>query len=146
MRTLIAIVSALTLVSLAPAQDCATLSISQTNGDVSIELTTDGSEQALGIIALGMTEGNTSIDFGPLGSLELGLAMPFVPLPIGFTDMTGDVSRAFTVPPGLPALDLFAQGFTAELSIGLGDGTFPLIPMIGWSFCTSNVVPVQIGH
>lgn len=145
MRSLIAVLSTLTLSALVPAQDCATLSISQTGTDVSIELTTDGGERALGIIALGMTEGNTSIDFGPLGSLELGLAMPFAPLPIGFTDMSGDVSRGFTVPPGLPAFDLFAQGFTAELSLALGAG-FPPMPTIGWDFCTSNVVPVQIGH
>lgn len=143
MRLLLPFLASLTLAAIAPAQDCANLTVSQNNSEITFELTSDGDDNALAIIAIGKTEGNTSISFGPLGSLELGLAMPFAPIPIGFTS-DGDASRSFTVPSGIPAMELFAQGLTAELTIGLDMGNIPPMPMIGWDFCTSNVVGFQL--
>lgn len=143
MRSFLPLIASLTLVALAPAQDCGNLSVNQNDSEVSFELTTDGGEGVIAIVAIGKTEGSTSIDFGPLGSLELGLAMPFAPLPIGLTDADGDTSRSFPLPAGVPQLDLFAQGVTAELTMGMGD-SFPPIPMIGFDFCTSNVVGFQL--
>ena len=90
-------------------------------------------------------EGPTAISLGMLGmlgTLELGLQMPFLPLPMGFTDGNGDVSRTIHVPAGLQhSMDLFAQAFTASLDFQPG-----MPPTIALTFCTSGVEAFHIGN
>ncbi|HEU4419885.1 MAG TPA: hypothetical protein VFT55_13215 [Planctomycetota bacterium] len=124
----------------ASAQSCATLTVAGT-GAPGTTLTFDFDGQASGafaFLAVGATQGTTSIPFGPFGTLTLGLASPFLSLPIGITNASGDVSLAVPVPNGFPAsLDLFAQGVTAELTF--------TPPTIALTFCTSNVAGFHIG-
>jgi hypothetical protein len=124
----------------ASAQTCATMTVAGTGAPgTSLTFNFDGQASgAFAFLAVGATQGTTSIPFGPLGTLTLGLDSPFLSLPLGMTDASGDVSVSIPVPNGFPAsLDLFAQGVTAELTF--------TPPIIGLTFCTSNVVGFHIG-
>lgn len=168
MRSLIPFAASLAFCALAPAQDpCANLSVSgdgSPGSDITFELTTDGSGSAIAFVMIGKTAAD------PAGSghfsipgLDLGLEPPFIPLPLGMTDMGGDISRTFTVPMGLnlPELDLLAQGMAVEFSFmfpfggmfgggggGIPGGTFgggSWMDFFMFSFCTSDLVGFQIG-
>lgn len=119
---------------------CATLSMQGNGSPVSIltlDLMTDGGAGSFAFLVVGTTEGSTSFHFGSLGTLDLGLSMPFIPVFMGFTDPSGDVSLSAVLPPNfdLSGLGLLAQGFTAKLALVLG---FP--PGLTFDFCTSAVV------
>ena len=100
---------------------------------------TGGAAEAPAIVFVGPNEGNFSINLGPLGSLDLGLAPPFIPLFMGLTDGSGDATLEFDLPPAtLPQIDLFAQGTTIEFTPP--DRGPPSI-----DFCTSDVEAFSIG-
>ena len=130
----------------ASAQSCATLTVAGT-GAPGTTLTFNFDGQASGafaFLAVGATQGTTSIPFGPLGTLTLGLDAPFLTLPLGMTNASGDASASIPVPNGFPlSLDLFAQGLTAELTITPPSPPNP--PTISLTFCTSNVAGFHIG-
>jgi hypothetical protein len=126
---------------------CADLDVSGTGApgtDVVFSLT--GAEpRAFAMLVVGDAEGEFSITIGVLGTLELGLAAPFVPVPMGFTDGNGDASHTLRIPPHWPhSLDLFAQGFSARLVVEPPSGP-PSGPPVSLSFCTSDVEPFHVG-
>ena len=130
----------------ASAQSCATLSVSGTGAPgTTLTFNLDGQASgAFAFLAVGMTQGTTSIPFGPLGTLTLGLASPLLTLPLGPTNASGDASVSIAVPNGITlGLDLFGQGVTAELTFTPPSPPTP--PVIGLTFCTSNVVGFHFG-
>lgn len=135
------------LAATASAQSCATLTVSGTGAPgTTLQFNLDGQASgAFAFLAVGMTQGTTSIPLGPLGTLTLGLASPLLTLPLGMTNASGDASVSVPVPNGFPvSLDMFAQGLTAELTITPPSPPTP--PSISLSFCTSNVVGFHIGN
>ncbi len=148
MRRLIPLFASLALTALAPAQECATLTITG-NGAPGTDLTfelTDAPSGTVAFLVFGKTAGSTSLGFGPLGTLDLGLAAPFIPVPMGLTDDGGAASSTIPVPAGFDhaVLDLLVQGLTAELKISMAMGTG--WPSLSLDFCTSNVAGFQIGN
>ena len=137
MRLILPSLLFVSLAAMASAQTCATLTVTG-SGAPGTDLTfaLNGAANSPALLAIGDTAGTTTFNFGPLGSLTLGLAQPFVPLPLGLTDASGNVSRTVSIPAGLPAADLFGQGLTV---------TFTLPPTLGLSFCTSNVAAFHVG-
>jgi len=126
-----------TFASTLAAQSCAQLTVTGTGAPgTTLALALHGDARALAFVAIGDTQGATTIHFGNLGTLNLDLATPFLPLPLGMTDANGDAAVSLPIPAGVPARDLFAQGLTA---------TFTVVPHLGLSFCTSNVVAFHIG-
>jgi hypothetical protein len=117
----------------AAAQTCS-LSISSSGSSLTFAF--QGAASSPALMAIGDTEGTTTLSFGPLGSLTLGLAQPFLFAPIGFTDASGAATLTVNVPANIPSADLFAQG------VGV---TFTPPPNFGLSFCTTAVVPFHIG-
>ena len=99
---------------------------------------TGADADSLAFLFIGETAGSTTLNFGMLGSLTVGLDTPFIPLPFGFTDMAGDLSQTFSVPAmaTLPDTTVTAQAVTVDFSFGMG--------MPSLSFCVSNPVTVTI--
>lgn len=134
----LALATALTA-GLAQAQACSSLTVTGSGApgsDLDFALTGAGAN-AFALAAIGETAGSTSIQFGALATLDLGLDRPFFVLPLGRTDTNGDVTQTFTV-PNVPSMqNLNAQAFTADISF--------MPPTIGLTFCTSDVVAFTIG-
>jgi hypothetical protein len=127
----------------ASAQACATLTVTGTGAPgTSLTFDLDGTDAgAFAILAVGQTQGTTTIPLGPLGSLTLGLATPFIPLPLGFTNATGDLSRTISIPTGVTwGIDLFGQGVTADYTFSPGPP-----PTFSISFCASTVASFHVG-
>jgi hypothetical protein len=125
---------------------CADLSISGTGAPgTTLTFALTGAEpNAHAWTMVGFTEGTTTINIGPLGSLELGLLEPFIPMPMGQTDANGDASNTIFVPPGIPfSLDLFAQAFSWSINVQHGP---PGPATVSLSFCTSGVESFHYGN
>jgi hypothetical protein len=134
MIRLLSVLAAVTLAAAASAQ--CTLSVSG-SGTSTITFSFNGPANSPAALAIGDTQGSTTFTFGPLGSLTLGLEMPFVPAPLGMTDGSGNASLTINVPAGVPSADLFAQG------VGI---TFtPVPPRPSLTFCTTSVEAFAIG-
>ena len=132
MRTLFL---SLALATAASAQ-CGTLSIAGTGAPgTTLTVSLHGSPTAIAFLVVGDTAGTTSIPLGTT-TLDLGIAMPFIPFGLGITNASGDVSQAFTIPSGIPTHTALGQGLTA---------TFGMPPNFALSICTSNVVSFTIG-
>lgn len=132
----------LALAATAHAQ-CSTLSITGTGAPgTSLTVSIDGTAAgAIAFLVVGETQGTTPVDLGQLGSFTLGLAAPFVPLPIGMTNAAGDASLSIPVPASFPgSLDLFAQGLTLAFSMGSGTP-----PTFSFAWCASNVGTLHAG-
>lgn len=148
LHSLLLACSAVAFAATAGAQ-CATLAVTGGAPGTVLTITIDGTgANKFAAVVVGDTTGSSSIPLGPLGTINLGLAEPFVPLPIGFTDANGDAVLSFPVPADFPAFDLFAQGITLGLpSIGPGGGGpgggGP--PSLGLIICTTDVVAFSIG-
>lgn len=130
--------SVLALAPIAAAQSsCGTLAITGSGAagttlDIGL---TGATANAFALVFVGENTGTTAIRLGPI-RLDLGLATPFFPVPLGRTDANGDASQSFTVPNAvMQQYALNAQAATVTLSI------FPF----RFSGCTSNVVPFTIG-
>jgi hypothetical protein len=131
------------LLAAAAQAQCSTLTATGTGAPgTSVTFALDGTDaHAFAFLVIGDTQGTTTINLGPIGTLTLGLAAPFAPLPIGLTDASGDISRAIPVPSAFPAsLDLFAQGVTIGFSFVVGPP-----PSVSFSLCASNVVGFHVG-
>lgn len=90
------------------------------------------------IVFLATQTGTTTIKIGPLGTLELGLKMPLIPLFLGVTNGSGTATRTISIPDGkIPEISLHAQGTTIKFEIRRGPPKLV--------FCTSNVVDFKIG-
>ena len=130
------ILASILLAATASAQTCCNLSVTGTS-TLTISLT-GAPPLSLALLALGGTAGTTVINIGSLATLNLGLAMPFVPVPIGMTNPQGSASVTLRIPASLPARDLVTQGIAASFSVTPA-AAFSL------SFCTSNVVAFHVG-
>ena len=106
---------------------CATLTVTGTGAPgTSLTFNVDGTAvHAFALLAVGETQGTTTIPLGQLGSLTLGLATPFIPLPLGFTNASGVTW----------GIDLFGQGVTAA---------YTFMPF-SVTFCASNVAGFHVG-
>ena len=120
------------------AQSCADLTVTGdgTSGTTLTFDLTGAQANAPAFLLLGATAGEFSIDLGPLGSIDLGLMPPFIPVPIGRSDDAGAASVAFDLPDrSMTQRTLNAQGMTLALSIR------PL----ALDVCTSDVEAFSIG-
>lgn len=133
--------AALALSSFAAAQTCSDLTLGGSGapgGTVTVDLT-GATANAPTFLFIGTTTGSTSIPVGPLGTLDLGLEMPFGVFPAGSTDANGALSLSLNVPPGqIPQTTLYVQATSLGFRINRGGP-----PTIG--FCTSDVESVTIG-
>ncbi|HEX5054378.1 MAG TPA: hypothetical protein VFZ65_21550 [Planctomycetota bacterium] len=139
LKQLISLLSVGMLATAISAQSCSALTITGAGTPgTTLSINLDG-PPAMGfaLLAVGSTQGSTAINLGPLGTLNLDLEMPFLPLPLGMTDANGDVSRSFAIPASVsfPAVSLFGQGVITS---------FSMMPF-GISFCTSDVVAFSVG-
>ena len=57
---------------------------------------------AISFLGAGPTLGTTTFNLGPLTTFSVGLAQPFIILPMGMTDASGNVSLSASVPANLP--------------------------------------------
>lgn len=140
------ILASILLAATASAQTCCNLSVTGTS-TLTVSLT-GAPPLSFALLALGGTAGTTVISYyltppwqvpgGSLATLNLGLAMPFVPVPMGMTNPQGSASVTIRIPATLPARDLVTQGIAASFSI-TPPAAFSL------SFCTSNVVAFHVG-
>lgn len=125
----------------AATAQCAALSVTGSGAPgTAVTLTIDGTAaHAFAFVAIGDTQGTTSIPLGPLGTLDLGLAFPFIPVPVGLTDAAGDASLTINVPTQFTgSLDLFGQGVTIGFSFS------PPTPPT-FTLCATNVVAFHVG-
>lgn len=111
-------------------RNCSTLTITGPGTpSTSLSLDLNGEANAFAYMLIGVTHGLTSFNYGPLGTLELGIASPFLTAPLGMTDGNGDASLIINLPgSGLANTSFLAQGLTIEVLAG---------PTL--SFCTSPV-------
>jgi hypothetical protein len=144
MRTATVFLS-LCLLSAPALAEGSTLTVSTTDnmdGTQTVEIDVTGSiPDALVLLAVGQTAGETTFTFGPLGTLTLGLAQPFALPAIGFADGDGNVSLDATAPTAVD-VDLLAQavGFQLVMNIPPAPGEIP----VQLEFCTSNVAMVSL--
>ena len=123
------------LAATASAQ-CSSLAATNNAGAVTLDMTGAGA-MSFSFFLVGDTTGTTPISIGNLGSVTLGLAAPFVPVPAGWTDMNGDVSLTFDLPATLPAGDYYAQGLSIGFNITPGTG-------VTFDLCESNVETITV--
>jgi len=128
------------------AQNCATLAVTGNGAPgTTLSFSIDGSAaNAFAFLVVGQAQGTLAVDLGPIGSLTLGVLPDFI-LPLGMTDLAGDVTLAAEVPnmPSIPGQDLFGQGVT----LGFTLPTLPPtgIPNFAWTLCASNVLGFHFG-
>lgn len=120
---------------------CADLTITGSGGPgttLTFDLT--GSEpEAPTALLIGPAEGTTTFALGPLGTIELGLALPFLVHPAGLTDGSGNLSVVVQLPNGsYPMANLFAQMLTLTFTLPP-----PGPPRI--TICTSDVEAFSVG-
>jgi hypothetical protein len=120
---------------------CSTLTVTGTvnpGETVAIDVT-GATASSLTLLAAGTTAGSTTIML-PGEDLVLGLAQPFVILPIGVTDANGSLSLSVDVPADVPAVPdetLTLQAVTVSFSTG-----FPP----SFTFCVSNTATLVSGN
>ena len=136
---ILGLAASLVLAAGVASQACSKLTATGSSTGVSLELT-GGTPNAVTFLAFGEQAGTTKFDFGPLGTLELGLASPLMVLPIGRTDAKGDLSLKVDFPKPVPAFEVKAQADNAKLDVSGG----PLTTLT-LKFCTSNVADVKGG-
>ena len=128
---------ALAFAGVLSAQTCGSLAITG-SGAAGTQLgvaVTGATANAFTIVLVGETTGTTSLPL-PGGSLSIGLASPFLPLPLGRTDATGAASQQINVPSWISQqYSLNAQAVT----IGFTRSPFSI------SGCTTNVAAFTIG-
>ncbi len=134
------------LLATSASAQCSALTVTGTGlPGTTLQVDVDGTTAGeMAFLLVGAAQGTTTLNLGMMGSLTLGLATPFLPLPLGMTNATGDVSRSFAVPSAATmGLDVFGQGLTIGFSFTPPTGGG--MPSFGFSTCTSNVVPFHVG-
>ena len=129
--------SLLALVTTASAQSCGALAISGGTAGASVAIALSAAPAGgYVVLAVGEQAGSTVVPLPLGGSLVLGVAAPFVPMPIGVADASGNLAVAVPVPANLPRqLQLQVQAAVVQVAF----------PPLSLSACASNVVPVTIG-
>jgi len=131
------VAAVLALAGLLPAQACGSLAITGGAPGSQLSIALSGAPaNGFAVLVVGEQAGSTSIQLPIGGSLILGVAEPFFPVPLGQTDISGAASLQLAIPASLPGqLQLQAQ------AVALGLRMMPL----SLQACASNVVPVTIG-
>jgi hypothetical protein len=133
MKTL-SIAALLALASFVPAQ-CGTLAVTGGAPSTNLQIGVSGATaNSIAILAVGATLGSTTVPL-PGGNLVLGLASPFLPVPLGMVDASGAVSLSVPVPANIPQINLHGQAVV----VGFTMQPFSL------SACGTNVVSFTIG-
>ncbi len=134
------------LVAPVASQSCSDLTVTGSiTGGATLTLDVTGAPAgAMTVLGISENTGTTSLNFGPIATLSLGIAMPFAVLPMGMTDASGNVSVSFSIPAGFPAgslpfTTLYAQAVTASFGMP-GPGGPPSA-----TFCTSDVEAIAVG-
>ncbi len=110
---------------------CAVLEVISTNSSLTFAITGAQADQ-FAFLILGQAAGSSSAQLGPFGTINFGMADPWVPYPLGMTGAAG-VARVGIVPPSLPSdVFFYGQGLTLGISPTLNS-------------CTTNVVAFRIG-
>lgn len=134
------------LLAVGASAQCANLTVTGTGAPgTALQFDLDGTTpHAFAVLLVGDTTGTTTVNLGPIGSLTLGLDMPFVPVPFGLTDANGDRSRTFNVPStATMGFDLYGQAVTVGVSITMPPGGG--MPSLTWTTCASNVASFHLG-
>jgi len=100
--------------------DCSTLSVGTSSDGTRTTVTFDvtgSTPLSYQVLVVGQTAGPFSINLGT-ATLDLGIVPPFLALPLGTTDLSGDVSVTVDAPAGLG--DYFGQAVGVTVIGGLG--------------------------
>jgi hypothetical protein len=126
------------------SQACAALSVTGSGKPgTALELKlTGGKANSHVLLALSAKAGKTTFNFGPLGSLVLGLASPVAKPVIGRADKNGALTVSLKIPKNFPAFDLKGQAVTGGLTVTKVPGKRASVK---FDFCTSNVVSIKGG-
>src|SRR5262249_47278765 len=132
----------------APAlAQCSTLTVTGSiNAGQTLTIDVSGAPaNAITFLAAG-NAGSTSIALPGGSSLDLGVASPFIILPIGATDASGAVSLSFNIPSNVPANAIQNHTYTAQAISVSFPTTLPMPPQFPMlSFCVSNTASVVSG-
>jgi len=136
-----------TLALALPAQaQCGSLAITG-DGTPGSTLTFDVSgvaPDAFVVILAGRQTGDFTFQFGPLGTLSLGLLPPFIPFSVARSDASGNASLDRMVPSHVRnPVDLNAQAVSVKFGFTLGGPG--MLPSFGFEFCETNVVAFSVG-
>jgi hypothetical protein len=142
MRILALALVAIVAISAPTLAQCSTLAITGTiNAGQTLSIDVSGAPaNSIVFIAVGEA-GSTNLPFpGQTGGLTLGVAQPFIILPIGMSDSTGHVALSVEIPANLPAGVIQDHTYTAQaLSLSFS-------MMSPWlSFCVSNTTSLVSG-
>ena len=114
---------------------CGTLAVTGGAPSTTLQISVSGAAaNSFAILAVGGTLGSTTLPL-PGGNLVLGLASPFLPVPLGMVDASGAVSLSVPVPANIPQINLHGQGVV----VGFTMQPFSI------SACGTNVVSFTIG-
>jgi hypothetical protein len=140
MRQLSVALLAIAVIAAPSVAQCSTLTITGTiNPGETITISVSGAPaEELTFIAIG-DAGSTTIEL-PGDDLVLGLDAPFLLLPIGVTDASGDVSRMIGVPSNIPPAWIHDHTFTVQAVTA----SLNFMPF-GFSFCVSNTATLISG-
>ena len=134
MRHLFVALGASLALNAAAFSQCSNLTISGSfNPGATIGFAVSGSTPSALTFALSGDPGVTTVSFGFLGSLTVGLSQPFDVVPIGMTNGSGDLTLSFQIPPNLPLSSIQNQALTLQAVSFEIVSTFP-----PFSFCVSN--------
>jgi hypothetical protein len=133
---LISLAALFAFAGVAQAQTCGSLTVAGGQSAPLVFTAASLAANAPSLLVIGPTTGTTTLNFGPIGTLTLGLAAPFVPVPLGNTSASGGATLSIDLPNNLPPQALHAQA----LSLGIGTTRPPRV-----EFCTTNVVAFSIG-
>ncbi len=132
--------------SVAVAQ-CSTLAVTgSVNAGQTVAISVTGATpNAIALLAAGPTAGTTNIHAGTFLNFTIDLAQPFVFVPLGMTNATGDASISVNVPANIPAAAIHNATFTLQaVTVGFSLGTsMPPMPTI--STCVSNTATLVSG-
>jgi hypothetical protein len=84
--------------------------------------------------------GTTTLPFG--GGTTLGVASPFLPVPIGVADAAGHVALSVDIPASIPAGAIQDYTFTVQ-AVSL---SFVTSPIPSFSLCVSNTASLVSGN
>jgi hypothetical protein len=141
MRLISVALLAIAVIAAPSFSQCSTLTVAGTiNPGETVTVSVSGATpDSLTFIAIG-DPGSTTIPF-PGGGLVLGLESPFLLLPLGVTDASGDVSQSATVSLNIPAGVIQDYTFTVQaVTVSFGTSWPPT-----FSFCVSNTATLVSG-
>jgi hypothetical protein len=143
MRHLLCVFGMVLILNVTAFTQCSVLTVTGTlnPGETITIAVTGAAGNAPAFLAAGRSPGTTAFDFGFLGGFTLDLDQPFLILPLGVTNGSGDVSFTTTVssnlPPGAIGDETFVlQAVTAEFQFGLPPSL---------DFCVSNTATLRSG-